>query len=52
MLEEEDITRDSFIEKINELKKNKKNIIDNIKKGKGKIGNEAVINVIMQSLKK
>lgn len=52
VLEEEDITRESFMEKVRELQKEKDKLIKNIKSGKGKIGNEAVVNVIMESIKK
>lgn len=52
VLEEEDITRESFMGKVRELQKEKDKLIKNIKKGKGKIGNEAVVNVIMESIKK
>ena len=40
------------MKRIEELKKEKENIVRNIKSGKGKIGNEAVVNVIMDSIKK
>lgn len=52
VLEEEDITRESFMGKVRELQKEKDKLIKNIKNGKGKIGNEAVVNVIMESIKK
>lgn len=52
VLEEEDITKESFMNKIREMQKNKKNIVSNIKKGNKEVGNEAVISVIMDSLKK
>ena len=52
VLEEEDITKETFMKRIEELKKEKENIVRNIKSGKGKIGNEAVVNVIMDSIKK
>lgn len=52
VLEEEDITRESFMGKVRELQKEKNKLIKNIKSGKGKIGNEAVVNVIMESIKK
>ena len=52
VLEEEEITKESFIAKIEELKKEKSNIVRNIKAGNGKIGNDAVVNVIMDSIKK
>jgi len=52
VMEEEEITKDSFLEKVNELKKNKNSLINNMEKGKGTVGNEAVINVIMDSISK
>ena len=52
VLEEEDITRESCMGKVRELQKEKDKLIKNIKNGKGKIGNEAVVNVIMESIKK
>ena len=52
VLEEEEITKESFIGKIEELKKQKENIVKKIKSGNRKIGNDAVVDVIMDSIKK
>ena len=51
-MEEEEITRESFLGKIKELKSSKDNLVNNMEKGKDKVGNEAVIKVIMDSIKK
>ncbi|WP_143316386.1 undecaprenyldiphospho-muramoylpentapeptide beta-N-acetylglucosaminyltransferase [Clostridium sp. HBUAS56017] len=47
VIEEEEINKDTFLEKINELKDNKKELVRNMNKGKDKVGNDAVIQVIM-----
>lgn len=52
VLEEEDITKETFMAKVNELKEQKEKMVKNIKSGKGKIGNEAVVDVIMGLVKK
>jgi len=52
VLEEEDITKETFMAKVNELKEQKEKMVKNIKAGKGKIGNEAVVDVIMGLVKK
>ncbi|SFU65515.1 UDP-N-acetylglucosamine-N-acetylmuramylpentapeptide N-acetylglucosamine transferase [Clostridium sp. DSM 8431] len=52
VLEEEEITKESFMKKVREMQKQKQNIVNNIKKGNKQVGNDAVIKVIMQSLKK
>lgn len=51
VLEEEEITKESFIEKVEELKNGKEKIIENIKKGNSSVGNDAVIQVIMSAVK-
>lgn len=51
VLEEEDINDDSFISKLNELRDNKMSLIKNMGKGKESIGNEAVLEVIINSIK-
>lgn len=50
VLEEENINTDSFISKIDELVNRKKELILNMKKGNNKIGNDAVIDVIKESV--
>lgn len=52
VMEEEEITRESFLRKIKELKSSKDNLVNNMEKGKDRVGNEAVIKVIMDSIKK
>ncbi|MCR4944758.1 MAG: undecaprenyldiphospho-muramoylpentapeptide beta-N-acetylglucosaminyltransferase [Clostridium sp.] len=52
VLEEEEITKESFMKKVREMQKQKQSIVNNIKKGNKQVGNDAVIKVIMQSLKK
>lgn len=47
VLEEENINKDTFIGKVNELKENRKELIKNMSSGKDKVGNDAVIQVIM-----
>lgn len=51
VMEEEEITKDSFISKINELVNSKKQLISNMKKGNDKVGNDAVIAVIKEAIK-
>lgn len=52
VIEEEEITNESFMNKIKELTNNKKELIQNMKKGRGKVGNEAVLEAILSSIKK
>ena len=52
VLEEEEITKESFMKKVREMQKQKQSIVNNIKKGNKQVGNDVVIKVIMQSLKK
>jgi UDP-N-acetylglucosamine--N-acetylmuramyl-(pentapeptide) pyrophosphoryl-undecaprenol N-acetylglucosamine transferase len=47
VLDEEDITSESFLRKIDELKLNKNELINKMKNKKDKIGNELVISTIM-----
>ena len=51
VIEEEDITKESFLNKIEELKSNKKELISNMKNKKDKTGNESVIKTIMSVIK-
>lgn len=51
VMEEEEITKDSFINKINELLSSKDKLIDNMEKAHSSIGNEAVIKTIKQAIK-
>lgn len=48
VMEEEEITNDSFLKKIDELVSNKDKLIANMEKAHSSIGNEAVINTINQ----
>ena len=52
VIEEEEITNESFMNKIKELTNNKKELIQNMKKGRAKVGNEAVLEAILSSIKK
>jgi len=52
VLEEEDISKESFICKIKELKENKRVLIKNMSQGRDKVGNDAVLKVIMKVVKK
>lgn len=52
VLEEEEINKESFISKIKELKENKKVLIRNMSQGKDKVGNDAVLEVIMKVVRK
>ena len=51
VLEEEDITSESFLRKMDELKLNKNELINKMKNKKDKIGNESVISTIMSVIK-
>ena len=51
VLEEEDITKESFLKKIEELKLKKIELINNMKNKKEKIGNDSVISTIMSVIK-
>ncbi|PRR82814.1 undecaprenyldiphospho-muramoylpentapeptide beta-N-acetylglucosaminyltransferase [Clostridium vincentii] len=51
VLEEEDISKESFIRKIKELKENKRKLIKNMSQGKDKVGNDAVVQVILHVVK-
>lgn len=51
VMEEEEITKDSFLNKINELLSSKDKLIDNMEKAHSSIGNEAVIKTIKQAIK-
>lgn len=52
VLEEEDLNKESFIAKIKELKENKVQLIRNMSRGKDKVGNDAVLQVILKAVKK
>jgi UDP-N-acetylglucosamine--N-acetylmuramyl-(pentapeptide) pyrophosphoryl-undecaprenol N-acetylglucosamine transferase len=52
VLEEEFINKDTFIGKINELKESKKQLIRSMNNGKDKVGNDAVIQVIMAAIRR
>ncbi|EHJ01535.1 UDP-N-acetylglucosamine--N-acetylmuramyl-(pentapeptide) pyrophosphoryl-undecaprenol N-acetylglucosamine transferase [Clostridium sp. DL-VIII] len=52
MLQEEEINKDSLYEKILELKEKKKKLIDNMEKSQAKNGVEAIVNVILESIRK
>jgi len=52
VIEEEDIKTESFMSKIKELKENKRVLIKNMSQGKDKVGNDAVIQVIMKAVRK
>ena len=51
VIEEEDITNESFLNKVSELVEKKQELIKNMKKGKSKMGNDAVLEVIMSEIK-
>lgn len=51
VIEEEEITNESFMSKVKELKNSKKELTKNMKNGKTKMGNEAVLEVIMTEIK-
>lgn len=51
VLEEEDINNESFMNMINELTSKRKELIRNMKGSKSKVGNEAVVDVIVSSIK-
>ncbi len=52
MLQEEDINKDLLYEKILELKEKKEKLIDNMEKSQAKNGVEAIVNVILESIRK
>lgn len=52
VIEEEEVTKESFISKIDELIKNKRKLISNMEKAMNKVGTEAVISTIMGVIKK
>lgn len=52
VMEEEEITSEKFIEKIEELTNSKNELIKNMKKGKDKVGNEAVLKTILSVVSK
>ena len=52
VLEEEDLTSESLLSKINYLKNNKDKFIANMEKSEARNGVSNIVNVIMQSLKK
>lgn len=52
VMEEEEINSESFIKKIEELANCKNELIKNMKKGKDKIGNEAVLKTILSLVSK
>lgn len=52
MLQEEDINKNSLYEKILELKEKKEKLIDNMEKSQAKNGVEAIVSVILESIKK
>ena len=52
IIEEEEINKESFMRKIDELVESKDKLINNMEKGNSKVGNEAVLETIMQVIKK
>lgn len=52
VLQEEDINKETFLGKVKELKTKKNMLISNMEKNKGKIGNDAVIEVILSAMRK
>lgn len=52
VMEEEEITKDSFMKKINELVSKKDELIENMIKGNSKVGNDAVLETILSVIKK
>ena len=51
-MEEEEITKATFINKIEELITKKEELIANMNSGNNKVGNDAVINTILSVIKK
>lgn len=52
VMEEEKITTESFMNKLDELVKNREVLINNMKNSKDKVGNDAVIETILSVIKK
>ena len=52
VLEEEEISKESFISSLNELRAKKEELIRNMKSKQGQVGTVAVINTIMNAMKK
>ena len=52
VLEEEEIDKNSFISKIDELRSRKKELVGNMSASKDSVGNEAVIRTILDSINK
>ncbi|MDD6795116.1 MAG: undecaprenyldiphospho-muramoylpentapeptide beta-N-acetylglucosaminyltransferase [Clostridiaceae bacterium] len=52
VMEEEEITSESFMKKVKQLVEKKKELINNMEKRKDKVGNVAVIDTIMASIRK
>ena len=52
VLEEEEISKESFISSLNELRAKKEELITNMKSKQGQVGTVAVINTIMNAMKK
>lgn len=52
VMEEEEITKESFIAKVNELVSKKDELIRNMSEGNNKVGNDAVLDTIMEVIKK
>ena len=52
VMEEEEITKATFINKIEELITKKEELIANMNSGNNKVGNDAVINTILSVIKK
>lgn len=52
VLEEENITKESFLACIDKLREQKNNLITNMKKNGDKIGNKAVLDVILSAIRK
>ena len=51
VMEEEEITKESFIAKVNELVSKKNELIRNMSEGNNKVGNDAVLDTIMSVIK-
>lgn len=52
VIEEEEITKESFMNKIDELVRDKDKLVNNMEKGNSKVGNTAVFETIMGVVKK
>lgn len=52
MIEEEEINEDKLFKKVMELKEKKRQLINNMEKSKSKNGVEAIVNVLLESIKR